>query len=58
MCFSNANFRNIYLSESPRSSNHFQIPVNLGVLECLSVGGKPCLAPGGTSQSRQLAPLM
>lgn len=58
MCFSNANFRNSYLNGSLRSHNHFQIPINLGVFECLSSGRASCLGLGGTSQSQQLACLM
>lgn len=58
MCFSNANFRNIYLNESLGNHNRFQIPINLGVFECLSSGGVSCLGLGDTSQSQQVACLM
>ena len=57
MCFSNANFGNVYLNGSLRSHKHFQIPINLGVFECLSSGRDSCLGLGDTSQSQQLARL-
>lgn len=58
MCFSNANFGDIYLNGSLRSHNRFQIPINLGVFECLSSGRDSCLGLGDTSGSQQLACLM
>lgn len=58
MCFSNANFGDIYLNGSLRSHNPFQILINLGVFECLSSGRDSCLGLGDTSGSQQLASLM
>ena len=57
MCFSNANFRNIYFLGS-LSISILQVPISLGILGCLSRGGKPRLGRGDSSQSQQLAGLM
>lgn len=55
VCFSNANFRSIYLNGSLGSSNRSQSPKNLCGLGRLSLEGvDPCLSLGDISQSQRL----